>query len=339
MTDATLIDYLFDSLDADERATIESHLRADPTAATRLDSLRGTIAHLLAEAQADCALVPPEGLAFRTVGRVAEYLATHEPSYAVASDHAGLSTVASALAEPDAHPLAFPSPMPRAPRAEPDTRVVGGRLRLDIFVAAGIALIASGLLFSAVSKVRSGRDLLACQQNLHTLYTGLAGYADTHDGRYPQIGVGGNPTAGTFATALADSGQVPVGFRPGCPAVPASPNGFPAEAGYTYTLGYRTPNGWLLGLTQPGASGDEHDLIPISADFPSAAAAPAAGQLSQLSPHANGMNVLFAGGHVRHTTTPLIGPNGDDIYRNVFGLVEAGAARTDIVLGRPGDKP
>jgi hypothetical protein len=51
------------------------------------------------------------------------------------------------------------------------------------------------------------------------------------------------------------------------------------------------------------------------------------------------MNVLFAGGQVRMTTSPLIGPNGDDIYRNVFGRVAAGVDRSDVVLGRPGDRP
>jgi hypothetical protein len=51
------------------------------------------------------------------------------------------------------------------------------------------------------------------------------------------------------------------------------------------------------------------------------------------------MNVLFVGGNVRLTTSPLIGPNGDDIYRNIYNCVGAGGHRTDAVLGRPGDRP
>ena len=58
-----------------------------------------------------------------------------------------------------------------------------------------------------------------------------------------------------------------------------------------------------------------------------------------MSPHGRTMNVLFVGGNVRPTTSPHIGPHGDDIYRNVFGYVAAGANRADAVLGRTGDKP
>jgi hypothetical protein len=51
------------------------------------------------------------------------------------------------------------------------------------------------------------------------------------------------------------------------------------------------------------------------------------------------MNVLFVGGNVRLTTSPLIGPNGDHIFQSVYGRAEAGADRADVVLGRPGDRP
>jgi hypothetical protein len=51
------------------------------------------------------------------------------------------------------------------------------------------------------------------------------------------------------------------------------------------------------------------------------------------------MNVLFAGGNVRVTTSAFIGPDGDHIFQNVFGNVGAGASRADVVLGRPGDRP
>ena len=106
--------------------------------------------------------------------------------------------------------------------------------------------------------------------------------------------------------------------------------------GYTYTLGYRVPGGDLYGLRRPDGSTDELDLVPITADFPSTEAAPTAGPTC---PHTQGMNVLFVGGNVRVTTSALVGPGGDDIFRNVFGEVAAGADRTDVVLGRPGDRP
>src|SRR5207248_1922854 len=147
--------------------------------------------------------------------------------------------------------------LPRAPREAPETRAVGGRLRPDLFVAGGIALFAAGLVFSAVGKLRAQHEVTACQNALRTLHTGLAGYADTHEGRYPQGGV-------------------------------------------------------------------------------AAAAAPAAGPVC---PHGWGMNVLFVGGHVRVTTSQFVGPGEDDIFRNRLGQVAAGVDRTDVVLGRPGDRP
>jgi len=58
-----------------------------------------------------------------------------------------------------------------------------------------------------------------------------------------------------------------------------------------------------------------------------------------VSPHGGSMNVLFVGGNVRATTSPLVGPGGDDIYRNVHGQVAAGANRSDAVLGGPGARP
>jgi len=206
-----------------------------------------------------------------------------------------------------------------------------------MIVACGIALFAGGLIFSAVGKLRAQNQVLVCQSNLHTLHTGLSGYADTHGGRYPQVGTETNPTADSFVAALADAGQVPPGFRACCPADPAATlaSKTATPVGYTYSLGYRTPGGGLQGFHRPTAGG-EHDLVPISADYPTATAAPAAGPLC---PHSVGMNVLLAGGNVRHTASPLVGPKGDDIYRNIYGQVAAGANQDDVVLGRPGDRP
>jgi hypothetical protein len=170
--------------------------------------------------------------------------------------------------------------------------------------------------------------LLSCQANLQTLYVALTGYADTHDGRYPQISA--NSTADSFAETLADAGQLPAGCRIGCPA--DLPSQTQNSVAYTYSLGFVTPAGGLVGLRR-----GEFDLMPISADFPTETATPtAAGPLCAHSPV---MNVLFVGGNVRSTTSPLIGPNGDDIYRNLNGQVAAGVGQADVVLGRPGDQP
>lgn len=342
MTDENLIGYLLNALDADDRVAVEAHLRANPDAVARLDRLRLSFAPLEADREP---AAPPVGLAFRTISRLAAYVVEHEPRQTRPSSDAELALAVEAASkehestEAASEPLAFPAAMssiPRAPRDQAESRYVGGRFRPDLLVACGIALFAGGLLFSGLGKLRARNEMLACQNTLRTLHTGLSGYADTHDGRYPQIGVGLNTTADSFATALANSGQVPEGFRPACPSTQVANPAKPSPAvGYTYSLGYRNGN-TLIGLRQPSGTPSEHDLIPISADYPMPNAAPVAGPVS---PHARGMNVLYVGGNVRHTTTPLIGPNGDHIFQNIYGNVEAGAERNDIVLGRPGDRP
>jgi hypothetical protein len=307
MTDEDLIGYMAGALDADERAAVEADLRTNPSTAARLAELRRLLAPL--EADRD-SITPPRGLADRTLARLASVFTGRGPSV---------------------EPIRS---LPRAPRDVPESRTVGGRIRMDLFVACGIALVAGGLVFSAVGKVRARNEMLACQNTLRVMHVGLSGYADTHGNQYPQIGP--DSTADSFAHVLAPSGQVPVNFKPVCPACPVlEPAGPPRSAGYTYTLGYRTPAGTLVGARRPSA-GEEHDLVPIAADYPLAGAAPAAGPNC---PHAMGMNVLYAGGNIRLTNSPLHGPNQDHIFQNLFGGVGAGANREDIVLGRPGDRP
>jgi hypothetical protein len=315
MTDEDLIGYALDLLDPAERASVAARLTADPAAAARLDRVRAAVAPLGADrGDPD----PPPGLAVRAVGRLAAYLVEHEPRT----------------------PLAAPAPARRMPPPVdgPEVRTYGGRLRFDVVVSAGIAFLAFGLVVSGVTRSRYHGQLSACQNNLRVLHRGLTGYSELHHGQFPQVGREELPTAGTFVAALSDAGQFPPGFRPTCPAAAKPDPGLPVAAavGYTYTLGYRGPTGELVGLCRSDVPADENDLIPISADYPAAPFAPSAGPVS---PHGAVMSVLYVGGQVRTTTSPLVGPGGDDIYCNRDGRVAAGVDRADAVLGRPPDRP
>jgi prepilin-type processing-associated H-X9-DG protein len=280
----------------------------------------------------------------RTISRLASYVVENEPVQRKPSSEAELLMAVEAISKEHeaqdtaSEPLAYPSSLssyPRAPREQAESRYVGGRFRLDWLVACGIGLFAVGFVGSGIGNLRAHREMLACKDTLRTLHNGLSGYADNNNGKYPQVNAGS--PAESFATTLVNAGQVPEGFRPACPSTRGQDHSKPIPAvGYTYSLGYKTPGGNLVGLTRPKDTPSEHDLLPISADYPTAQAAPA---LGPLCPHNRGMNVLYVGGHVRNTTTPLIGPNGDHIFQNIYGSVEAGADRSDVVLGRPGDRP
>ncbi len=343
MSDEDLIGYLFDLLDPDDRAAVATRVAADPETAARLEHLRAAATPLLsvAEFERECPPEPRPGLAVRTLAAVARHVVENEPRVAEPS------VVAAFLRDYPAEPAELdfdsgtrakvPQARPSAPVAPPVTdgpEYRGGfRFRADVLVAACIAFVGFGLVMSGVAKARNQSRVLACQNNLRTLHAGLTGYADTDpQGRYPQIGTPALPTADAFATSLVDLGCLPAGYKPGCPAATECP-------AYTYTLGFRGPNDELVGLRRPTATSDpadENDLMPVSADLPAANVTASAGPVS---PHASCMNVLFVGGNVRLTQSPNVGPHGDDIYRNVFGQVAAGANRGDAVLGGPGTRP
>jgi prepilin-type processing-associated H-X9-DG protein len=339
MSDEDLIGYLLDLLDPDDRAEVASRLEADPVAASRLEQLRAAVGPVLvvAEAERDEPPEPQSGLALRAIGRVAQYVVEHEPPPSGPPAPRDLAAILRAMGtDPpvDTDDIEFgPLPTAKAPPPidGPEVRTGGARLRIDLIVAACIAFVAFGLTLSGVAKVRHQNRVIACQNSLRTLHTGLTGYADSDPHkRYPQVAR--DQTAESFVTALTDLGHLPAGYRPGCPAT-ANP------AAYTYTLGFRGPDNELHGLSRPtGNPGEpeEYDLMPVAADFPSSAAAPTAGPVS---PHASTMNVLFVGGNVRPTTSAHVGPRGDDIYCNLFGDVRAGVNPADAVLGRPGDRP
>jgi prepilin-type processing-associated H-X9-DG protein len=338
MSDSDLIGYLIGALSPHERRGVEAALNQNPSAMTRLEHLRAKLLPLEAERDP---VAPPLALAERTVRRLEMYLCSLEHEMSSPSGHVSSgTTVETAVKEPlpsgaslaeSAAPFGAQK-TGSAYRDGPETRTVGGRFRPDLLVACGIALFAFGLVLTAVGKARAHYQMLACQKNLQDLHAALTGYAETHDGQYPLVGR--DATADSFAATLVEAGQLPPDYKVGCPVSTADEPTNPVQ--YTYSLGFQTTTGQLLGLRREDKTNTSYDLMPIAADFPTAPAAPFSGPVCA---HAPWMNVLFVGGHVRCTNSALIGPNGDDIYRNVNGQVAAGLGFSDAVLGRPGDKP
>ena len=319
MTHEDCIGYVLNLLEVDERVAVEAHLAANPDALVEVERVRAAFAPLEADREAP---LPPRGLATRTISRLACELVETEPKPPL--DKNTPSTIEMAVRYYSGDGA--------------ETRSVGGRFRFEIFVALGIGFLAIGLGLSFVGRVRQANEVASCQNNLRTLHQGLSGYADTHDGRFPQVGTEAYPTAGTFVQALTDAGQCPPGFHANCPAAATRPDPHNSvlQVSYTYALGHRTPGNVVLGQWRSNNSHSENDLIPIAADYPCTSAAPGGGPTSG---HRLGHNVLFLGGNVRYATTANVGVNGDDIYRNQLGEVAAGVNRVDAVLGRNGDVP
>jgi prepilin-type processing-associated H-X9-DG protein len=315
--DDLLLGYVLDALDPAETAAVEAHLRAHPKDEAKVEKLRRVLAPLAADRGG---YDPPPGLAAATLARLAEQLVAAEAD----------------------------RPRPRVRSALADVPLLARR-RIEAVVAAAIAFLTVGIVLAGLQKVRRDTQVAACQNNLRVLYAGLTQYADDHGGQYPQVGAADAPTAGAFVVVLVEAGRYPDGLRLVCPAAPAVPpevDGFrpdplappgPAvveRVGYAYTLGYRGPNGELLGLRRGDALTDDH--TPLAADLPAKRVAPPGGPVS---PHGRGQNVLYADGHVQFWTVATVGPGGDDIYRNADGLVRAGRHRFDAALGRATDEP
>ena len=300
MTDETLLDYLLGVLETSDREAVDRLLEEDAALRGRMIALQFTVSVLERDLSP---IAIPIGLAERTL------------AYCTSSNEWERGNSARTQSS-------------TLPTLRPD--YVHSRFRGDWIVASGIAFLVIGLTFAGVSRLRYSYQLASCQNNLRVLYLGLSGYADLNDDRFPQVGLGNRATAGTFVQTLEEAGQCPINFMAVCPACTESDA---PTAGYTYSLGYRSADGELLGLRR-GLS--TVDTMPISADYPTADCSPESGPVS---PHFRVMNVLLVGGKVHTTTTAHVGSDGDDIYRNREGRIAAGLDRMDTVLGRVDDRP
>lgn len=335
MDDDLLLAYALNQLDPADRAAVAARLADRPNDAARLERLRLALRPL--EADRD-SIDPPRGLAVAAIARTAEYVVAHGlmprrttsvevPCCATAAPAAGATPAAAAT------PVAVTAAaLPRRPVTE-SLNLPSWR-HADALIAAGIAFLAFGIIVAGIGRLRHESQVVDCQNGLRGLHVALAGYSDTHDGRYPTVGTRQVPVAGEFVNELARAGQLAPGQRVGCPvAVPTAARPIqpvvPA-VGYTYTLGFVGPGHQVTGLQRTDAPAGPTDWTAVSADLPAGTAG---------APHARGLNVLYLGGMVRFATNPAAGVNGDDIYHNDAGLVRAGLHIFDASLGRPNDVP
>jgi prepilin-type processing-associated H-X9-DG protein len=317
--DENLLGYLLGALDPEAQRQVEALLARDEAARLRLQELRQALAPL--EADRD-EIEPPPYLAPRTIARVAEHCCQG---------------------------------LPRAPRP---SGAGGGRpvwRRADWFVAASLFALVCGLGASWLGRLRSQRDILACQDNLREFYTGLRTYSQSHHNRFPNVANAADSpknVAGLVIPILVSNGELPRGTMISCPAVhltrgPALPleevltmndaefqrQSARLAAGYAYSLGFRDALGECQG---PVFDPDQDNAqLPLMSDSP-----PVDLRVGNSPNHGGGgQNVLYADGHVRFCTHRAVGVGGDDIFVNRKGEVCAGLDRFDAVLGRSTASP
>lgn len=296
--DDLLLDYALDQLPPADRAVVGNLIDTDPQLGARYRAISAALAPLAADRDADA---PPPGLALAAIEYTAEQLVAN-----------GQFTARDGFNPPE--PVAEPDSQYRESRWQPLLRPW-----VNVVAVAAVVLVSLGLVLTAIQSARQSYQQYACQDNLREVHAGLAGYSDRHDGRFPQAGTPGVPTAGEFYTELARSGEPLTDTARRCPLQPTDPSAPPV--GYAYSLGFRDPLGQLNGLRKPATA---EDLTPIVADLPG-------------SRHA-GWNVLHVGGSVRFVRTQLLA-SGDDLFRNDDGHAAAGLHRGDVCLGRPFDVP
>jgi hypothetical protein len=314
--DDNLLGYLLDALDPDAYRAVDAHLRHHPEARARLEELRQMLAPLADDAAAP---EPPPNLAASTLARVA-----------------AVRAAGRLLAAPPPSRRQIGTPLRRGPR------------RADLVVTALILFLSAGMGMTWLARQWRDYRILACQNNLHGIWTALQVYADGHTeggGAFPRVE--SEPPrnfAGVYAPVLRDAGAMDADVSTVCPAQNQRPtttcslseleelsrnrpdeyHALTRDLGgdYAYTLGYRVGDD-LMGLRR-----DSGNLLPILADSPRTD-----GRGNSPNHGGAGQNVLYIGGQVRWCVEPTVGVDRDDIYRNLKNRVLAGEHQFDTVLG------
>ncbi len=316
-----LLGYLLGALDGPEHEAVERELQRDLQ--LRRD-LRRLETHLLPLENHRCQHIAPPGLAERTCALVASFRHGHViPAFA--------RRAAYASAPATAH-----GPVP------------SHWTIADLVVAAGVSLAAAMLFFPAIANSRYQARVVACQANLHQLGMDLNKYSELRGGYFPLVPTRGKLAAASiYAPKLVEAGLLAEPRILICPAsdlaarspdycVPTIEQIQLAEgrelshlqhiAGGSlgYAFGY-VENGRYRPIRNRGRR-----FFALVSDAPRI-------DLSQgVSDNhgGRGINVLFEDMHVRYSIHCRIGGcDGDDVFRNDQGRVEAGLHAEDSVIG------
>ncbi|MFI5377726.1 MAG: type II secretion system protein [Tepidisphaerales bacterium] len=232
---------------------------------------------------------------------------------------------------------------------------------IEILVVIGIIGVLLAILLPALERAREQANTVSCAANLSQIGLGLTLYAGDNHGNFPRTVYqpGAAPVAGTNASAanpFAPGGPQPndtsapffllmrterlpaklfadpyndeVEYAPDAadPATHSNFTDFRKNLAYSYANPYPDANAVAAGYT---LTGKMHAAFAVAADLN-----PGTGAGNNSRNHeGRGQNVLYADGHVEWKTSTKCGWNGDDIYVNKNGVVQASPVdATDSVL-------
>ncbi len=340
--DEQLVRYYFDELPGDERAEFERRLTAEPALALRL----------------------------KTFGECVE-------SHSAAGDSEGAAGEGVAGADAP-EPLDVPERLADrtcnailAGHWERATECVGSKRYslIDVAAVGVIATLMGMLIFPAITTGREASRRVACANNFHEIYQGLAEYRDGHGSRYPVIDPADN--AGMFTVALADGGYLDRDLLERLLVCPSSELGrqvadgrlrvvVPTErdlqaataaqlwqlrrlmaGSYAYRIGYMQEGRYVFPKCQlscytalladaPLSSTEES----LGSEWGTALDGETLGESGIVSRNHGpcGQNVLFQDGHVAFRTGCWAPDRMDHLYLNDASQIAAGRHPDDVVL-------
>ena len=287
-----LIAYVSGSLDEPARSAFEILLHGDADLRRQV----GIAQRRLVPLHGEPAEAPPSDLLANTLARVAEHLCHGLPQAPI---------------ETTIPRLAFERSWWR---------------RIDVMVAASIAVTALGLLLPGILHLRGVEMQRQCENNLRELWNGLSAY-QSQKHYLPDVASAPRPAAGMVIPMLREAGVLPSNLAACCPSAAdgvaclnvglhdlANMPGSEFEQtaakllpGYAYSLGFRDGGGRIHG---PASSLPDIPTaqMPLLADAINNAESP-----GNSPNHAGrGQNVLFTDGHVAFKTQRMAGLPGDD---------------------------
>ncbi len=310
-----LLGYLLGALDADEHETLQRQIQDNPELRHKLCELESRLAPL--EAHRWQQFEPPSRLATSTCRLVATQDVSRQTKPRFQS---GSST-------------AF----------DPPRGGVSWSL-MDMVVAAGIFVAISCLFLPAIANSRYQAQMMACQNNLHSLFGGLSSYSQANNGVFPSPLAQANVAmAGIFAPRLVDPGFVSDPKLLFCPTDQSRHSAdyrLPSAADleqapqehklwaalrevYGYNVGYVDENNRYQ---QPRDRRRAH--IALLADRPTVTP----NGIMINGHHGRGMNVLLEDGHVQLLPAGVCNIGDDDIFRNDEGIFAPGTHEDDAVI-------